>query len=284
MTPKAGAIALLAVVAVGWGAVRLLRPQPVEPTSESSAIESEGRQRIRAFWEAQRAATEHRVAGRTREAADAYDRALTIDPDHEDALYYAGATHLRLGNAVRARDLWRHLVEVNPSSARAHHQLGDLYLCLDYPDVVDLSAAEVEFRRALAINQEETGPLLQLAEVAMAGARWDEASTLLSTLLTSNPESQPAIFYRGFLAWRDGRPVEALDNYRAARALSERTAAAPSQLVEGETATGGAMLALPETCRQFEDPLEDLTPQTVDSTDMDDRYRLVAEMLEDYRD
>jgi len=281
MSLRAGVLAI--AVALGlFGAAAWFKRDSTVTTPENSTTNAEQRQRVRSFWEAQREATQHRIAGRTREAVASYQRALALDPDHEDALYYGGATHLTLGDAAQARDLWQHLVRVNPVSNRAHHQLGDLYLCLDYPEILDLTAAEAEFRRALEINQEETGPLLQLAEVRMARAQWDSATTLLSTLLISNPGSQQALFYRGFLAWRDNRRREALVDYRAAITLSAPADAAPTGLTEGETATGGAMLAERERCQQFEDQLDGIGDEPDDGTHMDDRYRGVAQMLGAY--
>ena len=64
------------------------------------------RQRVLAFWEAIRSATTHRIAGRIAEAAADYQRAVELDPRHEDALYYIGNMRFELGEYARAGE-WR---------------------------------------------------------------------------------------------------------------------------------------------------------------------------------
>ncbi|MFQ5932967.1 MAG: tetratricopeptide repeat protein, partial [Nitrospiraceae bacterium] len=125
------------------------------------------RARIQRFWELYRQATGHRIAGRTRQAVETYAGALELNTEHEDALYYLGNVYFDLGEFADAETAWKRLVDVNPTSARAHSQLGNLYLCFDYEELVDLEAAEAEFQRALDIYKEDTGPLLRLGEIAL---------------------------------------------------------------------------------------------------------------------
>jgi tetratricopeptide (TPR) repeat protein len=273
----------VAVTAALFGATAWLKRDRGPVAEEAAGPTSEERARIRAFWDAQRTATRHRIAGRIEEAVAGYEHALSLDPNHEDALYYAGALHLQLGHAADARDRWQRLIAVNPVSARAHYQLGDLYMCPEHPETFDLAAAAAEFRSALAINQEETGPLLQLAEVAVASGQWDSAATLFSDVLRSNPGSQPALFYRGYVAWHAGRPDAALADFDGAVALAQPDEEAPSGLLEGETEGGSAMLAERKSCQQFATPVAGLGDSPGGAAAMNAAYGGVRTMLAEFR-
>ena len=83
------------------------------------------REQVLRFWELYREATDHRVAGRTREAASTYESALELKDDHEDALYYLGNMYVELdehavGGARRGDASWRSAVRARaptPGSA-----------------------------------------------------------------------------------------------------------------------------------------------------------------------
>ncbi|HEX9754979.1 MAG TPA: FG-GAP-like repeat-containing protein [Gemmatimonadales bacterium] len=226
------------------------------------------RDRIREFWQLYRAAAEHRVAGRTAAAAAAYAQALERDPDHEDALYYLGNMRLELGDFAAAEQAWRRQAAVNPGSARAHSQLGSLYLCLEEGAPFDPARAESEFERAHEINKEETGPLLRLGEVALLRGDHAAARRRLETVLGSHPASAPSHFYLGYLAWKAG------DRDRARAAFGRAVAASPPPPApapgEGDTKRGVTPLsARRERCAALRDLLRPLETPPADSSALD---------------
>ena len=201
------------------------------------------RDRVRQFWTIYREASAQRIARDPRRAAETYARALELNPQHEDALYYAGSMRLELGDYAGAAEAWRRLLGVNAASARTHSQLGALYACLDAGAPFQLDSAEWHLRRAHELNREENGPLVRLAEVALL--RGDRASARrdLTAVLKTDATNATAHFYMGYLALRDKdlqTSREELRRAATAPATPPRPAGAASG--EGDTKAGARPL------------------------------------------
>jgi tetratricopeptide (TPR) repeat protein len=244
----AGAVVGIAVLVA---AVTLLRQQPAgEPGAvESASTSLEDRERLQRFWDTYREATALRIAGRPQEAAAAYRQALALNPDHQDALYYLGSMDFDGGDLAAAEQAWRRLVAVDPTNARGHSQLGLLYSCVGAPAFVQLDRAAVEFERALAINREETGPLLHLGEIALLRGDLEQARSYFDAVVGSNYTSVTAYVYKAYLAWKAGIPDQAA-TLLATAARHARDAAPAAVPGEGDTRRGRApMVTASATCR-----------------------------------
>lgn len=209
---------------------------------------SEQRQRVLAFWQRLGSATDARITRDFARARDLYLEALSLDPKHEDALYYLGQCERHLKQPTEARSSFERLVAVNPSSARGHLALGALLASSDPEEPLDLAAAEAHLRRAHEINGEETGPMLRLGEVLIVEGRSEEARTWLEAAARTNPKSVEAPFLLGYLSWAagDGRGASAL----LGRAVRAARIDAPPKGVLGEgdrkaSAVGTAVRAAP---------------------------------------
>jgi tetratricopeptide (TPR) repeat protein len=237
------------------------------------------RAQVRRFWSLYRQATAQRTAGETRLAAESYARALALDPDHEDVLYYHGSMRLELGDFEGAARAWRHLLTVNASSARTHSRLGMLHLCLDPGAPLQLDSAERHLRRAHEINREENGPLLRLGEAALLRGDLTSARRYFATVLATHAASAPAHFYAGYIAWREGDAARAREAFRQAVAAP----AAPVAGVrgEGDTRSGSAPLRAGgggARCGQLRAIAE--RPRAADlERDMASRYRELDRLL-----
>ena len=243
----AAVFALIAVITVGVR--QTSEPPPASAADTVGALGAEERDRISRFWELHREATNHRIADRIDEAADAYRAALELDPAHENSLYYLGSMYYRQGRHTDAESTWRRLAEVAPDGSRAFLQLGMLHSCPEVPELFDPESAEAEFKRALEINKEESGPVLRLGELALARGREAEARSYLDAVLGSNFRSIEALFLKGYLAWKDGAEDEALALFESAVGFarpSEPTEGVPG---EGDTKMGAMpMLAKGARC------------------------------------
>jgi tetratricopeptide (TPR) repeat protein len=173
---------------------------PGEPAPESVRSDPE-KQRVLEFWRHYNSASRVRTEGDCEEAVLLYEKALALDPTHEDSLYYLGQCRRELGEPIRAREALDRLVEVNPDSARGHLALGALLASPDPAEPMDLAEAERHLERAHAINGEETGPVIRLGEVALAAGRPDEARAGLEAALQTNARSVEAALLAGYLAW-----------------------------------------------------------------------------------
>lgn len=231
---KSRTLWLAAVALLVVAAATLLQPRADSRDAgpETSDSASAHQRRIRDFWAVYRQATEYRVAGNAGSAVEAYTRALASDPQHEDALYYLGNMLLELGRYRDAAAAWEQLASVNPRSSRAHARLGDLHFCLEPGAPANLERAEAEYRRALRINQEETGPLLRLGEIALVRGNLADAGYFLDAVIGANPGSVEAQVLKGYLAWRAGDRSLAAAQF--ARAVDLARPAEPPAAVPGE--------------------------------------------------
>jgi hypothetical protein len=145
---------------------------------------------------------------------------------------------MELGHHEEARARWEYLVALNPKSARAHAQLGDLHLCFGDSPLFDLDAAGASFREALAINQEETGPVLRLGQVALVRGDLAAATSYFEDVLGSNQGSMPAQFLQGYIAWKQERAQAVADALAAMARHGQRETPRALGLSEGDTKAG----------------------------------------------
>ena len=263
------AAGFVVAVAVLYAVVAVLKGR--SPTTsggaDSTAVSAADRDRVLRFWETYRRATALRIAGDPREAAAEYTRALTLDPEHHDALYYLGNMEFELGNFPAAERAWQRLIELEPTSARAHSQLGTLYFCIGGDTILQPDSAAAEFRRAAAINPEETGPLLSLGEIALVQGDAQRALDYFDAVLGSNYSSVAAHFYKGYLAWQSGAPEQASELLTAARLHAAPVAPKPDASNEGDTRTGARpMTRAPHPCESMRARAVELAAQGADGS------------------
>jgi Flp pilus assembly protein TadD len=237
------------------------------------------RTQVRDFWKLYREATSLRVARMTQRASDVYARALELNPKHEDVLYYYGGMRLDLGDFAGAARAWRTLATVNPSSARAHSELGSLFLCLEPGAPFQLDSAQRYFTRAHEINKEETGPLVRLGEVALLRGDLATAKRHFEAVLVTHAGNGAARFYAGYVDWKNGNAALAQRQFALAVAAAE--SAAPSALPpgEGDTKRGtAALVAETHRCGELRAVTKRL--RTADpKRDMVTRYRELNSVL-----
>jgi len=191
---------------------------PAEDIAPATVADSARR---RAFWETYRLASESRAAGRLEEAVRLYTRALALQPDHEDSLYYLGNSQLERRAFPEALEAYRRLVALNPSgSSRGYMQIASIRASLEPAAPVDLDEAAALFQRALDVDP-DSGALLGLAEVAVIQHRYVEAERMLARVDADNPMSIAAPYLRGYLASERRSPAEAWALFKTAVARGE---------------------------------------------------------------
>lgn len=217
---------------------------PDDPPAGAEGLSAERKAAIRRFWEVYRRAVDLRLKGDADGAVAAYEEALELDPDHEDALYNLGNAAFDSGQYSVAEDAWRRLLRVNPHRARARAQLGALYYCGLPGAPFDLARARAELTRAFDLNREESGPLAKLGEVALLGGDLDEAARHFSLSQRANFRSVEAVYLEGYLKWRSGDAAAGKRNLARAVELSlaARGSASPGASSEGDTKRGSRPL------------------------------------------
>ena len=110
-------------------------------------------QSTRQFWETYRQASQKRATGDLEGAVALYQKALLLNPRHEDSLYYQGNCLFELHRYSEAVLSYQRLISLNPSgSSRGYMQLGLVYSDLDDDAPRDLDKASQFFRRTLQVD------------------------------------------------------------------------------------------------------------------------------------
>ncbi len=278
-----GAAAQADTVEVRWPAGARVVRADVSSNQRLLITESEAagmtHVQVQDFWKLYREATTLRIARSTQRASDVYARALELNPIHEDVLYYYGSMRLDLGDFAGAAQAWRRLVAVNPSSARAHSELGSLYLCLDAGAPFQLDSAERHFARAHEINKEETGPLVRLGEVALLRGDLAAAKRHFDAVLVTHAGNGLARFYAGYVEWKNGNTALAQQQFARAVAAAGSTPISARPSGEGDTKRGmAALVARNERCDGLRRLTEQLRTAAV-KRDMMTRYRELENVL-----
>jgi tetratricopeptide (TPR) repeat protein len=174
------------------------------------------RERIAAFWKVQREAMDLlKAKGDCPGAIELFKAALELNPGHEDSRYYLANCYALEGQIEAALEELESLVESNPSSHRGLKQWGTLQARYA-KSVEDLSLAEESLGRALQVNQEETGSLLVLGEVALMLGNYGVAEQRLELACQTNPKAVGGFFLRSYLAWKRGEKEAAVELLRFA--------------------------------------------------------------------
>ena len=207
--------------------------QEMSGVQEKPGPVASDRERVREFWSTQRAAMDAmKREGDIEKAVGLFERALELDPTHEDSRYYLANCLWTLGEKSRALEEMGELRRRSPRSHRAQRQWAVLK-ALSAEGVRDLEAAAAAARRALDINREETGALLVLGEIALLRGQPEEARRHLELACRSNPRAVGGFFLRGYLAWSDGDREESVRLLRKAQ-----EARGPDWKPEGAVAEG----------------------------------------------
>jgi tetratricopeptide (TPR) repeat protein len=204
-----------------------------EPAPRAAAGGS--RAHVAEFWRVQRAAMNAMKKDRDAHAAIALFReALGLDPDHEDSLYYLANCQADLGDVASALATLDELKRKNPMSHRAFLRWGTLR-AVSAGGAEDLDSAARSLERAVEINPEETGALQALGEVELLRGNTAEARRRFEWIARTNAQPAQALFFLGYLAWRDGDAAAArsfLERSKAARGKDWKPAGATA---EGDT-------------------------------------------------
>lgn len=159
---------------------------------------------VRRFWDTYRQASAKRVAGELGSAADLYQAALKLRPNHEDSLYYGGNCYFELQRYQEAIAEYERLIAVNPQgSSRGYVQLALVHAWLDPAAPINLDQSEQYFEQAMRVDP-DSGAMLGIGEVEILRGRWEEASKALEKDNADNAMSMAAPYLLGYLSWRKG--------------------------------------------------------------------------------
>lgn len=165
---------------------------------------------IQKFWTYYNRATEYRLHGIVDSSIIAYQEALKMNQNHEDALYYIGNMYMNVDKFDLAQNSWEKLIELNPQSERAYNQLGNLYFCVNHIDFFHPEKSKLYFKHAADLNKETLNPHLRLGEIALFQNRINEAIDIFNNLSLMDHKNAEIFFIIGYLNWKSGNEQEAI--------------------------------------------------------------------------
>lgn len=131
-------------------------------------------------------------AGRLQEAKQWYQKILSAEPEHFDALQLAAALETQLGNHAIALSLFEVALALNPRKAALHNNLGITFRALKR-----LDQARTSFEQALRIDPQLTDACLNLGLTLHDLRRFDEAVGMFARAIALNPVHADAYFNKG---------------------------------------------------------------------------------------
>ena len=204
---------------VAWAGLLLFAACSTAPEQTAEEVSGE-RHKIREFWSSYRQATRLRMDGRYTEAVALFRKCLELDPEHEDSLYYLGASLEHLGRYREALEQYRRLVEVNPQSGRGLSQLVALLSSPAPGAPLDFDQAEKWVLRLEEVNREQAGPFLQQGLLELNRGRFAKAAEHFGVAVRSG--SPEGFAWAGYTAWLRGRTGEALEMFRGPIEIEKR--------------------------------------------------------------
>lgn len=116
--------------------------------------------------------------GKLREALEAFENAIKLDPQMPDAFATAGAIAFEMGAAAQAETALRRAILLHPNHPAAHNNLGNLLA-----ESNRFEEAEFHFEAALHIQPNYAGARYDYALALIRVHRLDEARAQLETIL-----------------------------------------------------------------------------------------------------
>ena len=170
-------------------------------------------------------AINHHRGGRLSEAETCYQKILTEDPAHADALHLLGLIAYQQARYDRALDLITKAIQHNATTPLYFYNQGIVYQQLN-----QLHEAERSYRQALSLKSDYVEALGNLGNVLREKGELDEARATCKQVLTVKPDHSEGYNNLGVVLKEQGRRDEARDAYQRAIALNPENAEAHCNL------------------------------------------------------
>lgn len=143
------------------------------------------------------------------EAQRSFRKAITLDPDYEEA-YYNLATTLAQANKDEAVLLLQKAIEIDLNYASAHRELGRLIL------TEDLAEAEYHLRRAIELSPYDGWTHIYLGNLLWRSKSFAAAEAAFRRGIEVWPDRSVPYWCLAYFLERQGRPEEAQELYQHA--------------------------------------------------------------------
>jgi tetratricopeptide (TPR) repeat protein len=147
------------------------------------------------------------------EAVRFFQRAITLDPRHFQALNALGLANSMRGNLAEAEKSFLKCLEISPGFVEARNNLGMVYQEMGFPD-----RAEAEFKKVIADPSYSTKelPYYNLARLYSIRQDWENALFYAEKAVQANPRYHLGYALEGYILESQDKLVEAIDSYKEA--------------------------------------------------------------------
>ncbi|HEV2764542.1 MAG TPA: tetratricopeptide repeat protein [Pyrinomonadaceae bacterium] len=152
------------------------------------------------------------------EAAEAFEKARSLDPKFAPAHAYLGMTYDQLGRYDQAVAHYEQAVALDDTLAAAHYLAAETIL---KQTSADLARAESHLKRAVALDPRFAPARVSLAKLYLRGERVEEAARELQSAVALDPDAAEAHYHLGRALRRLKRTAEAEAALAAFKRLSE---------------------------------------------------------------
>jgi protein O-GlcNAc transferase len=156
-------------------------------------------------------AVRHHQAGQLSQAEQIYRQILDVNPSHPDALHLLGVIASRVGQYADAVDLIGRAIAVNPQAEAYHNNLGS---ALKSQGRIDEAIAS--YRRALQINPNFAETLSNLGIALKDQGKFDDAVGSYQRALQIKPDYAEAHYNLGIALKEQGKLDDAVASYKRA--------------------------------------------------------------------
>jgi tetratricopeptide (TPR) repeat protein len=171
--------------------------------------------------------------GQRQAAAQQFQQALRIKPDHAEAYYNLGIISAGYGKLDEAVERYRQALQINPRYTEAHNNLGSALVGLGR-----LDEGIEQYRQALRIDPGHAKAHNNLGTALAAAGKFDEAVDQFREALKVNPRYADAHLNRGLALSRQEKQEEAIQDFREALRIQPGYAAAHEALARSLIALG----------------------------------------------
>jgi tetratricopeptide (TPR) repeat protein len=167
----------------------------------------------------------YEIKGETTRAIEAYQKALSSEPDFTPALHNTAMIHLRSGNVSEASSVTQSYIDKRPDNI--DHRTVQLEIMLhkgQYQDTIRRSKA------LLRRDERNVRAMLALARANFRMERHELAKAVLTRAVDINPDRADAYYLFGLIAMQNDDDAKARANFEKAIELQPRFAAARNNL------------------------------------------------------
>jgi len=159
-------------------------------------------------------AVAHHQAGRLAEAENLYRRILEADPSHAGSLHLLGVVALQRGRPDAAIELIGKAIALDGENASFHNNIGEAYRFL-----ARLDEAATHFARAISLEPAAAEGHMNLGNALKQQGKLDEAINAYRRAIELKPDYAEALMNLGVALMEQGRSEDAADYYRRALRL-----------------------------------------------------------------